>query len=138
MRLSKEEHDEIVRDLKHWGHVARRRWRAERRQKHPLTRIQELGRGVGPPVYQSGEPFEFETDSWFLAVNQTVMQLDEPDRALLVAHYMDGKDWKMLRKMMGLRKWWEVGRELKAAEKRYFSIRILDTAVNTAKIVVNQ
>lgn len=127
MRLSKQDRDEVVRDLKHWGYVARRRWRAEPKRQHPLARVEELGRGVGPPVYSP--TYEFETDQWFLVVNQVVMQLDEEDRAILVAHYMDGKDWKVLRKMMGLRKWWEVGRELKAAESRYFCLRTLTTAL---------
>lgn len=130
MRLSREDRNDITRDLKHWGYVARKRWRSEPVRTHPIARMMEYGKVAAPKVYSL--EYDYEPDNWFYGVNQIVMQMAETDRALLVAHYIDGKDWKMLRKMMGLRKWWEVGRELKAAEIRYFRLKSLTKKDNTA------
>lgn len=107
-------------DLTHWGHVARRRLRAEPRKLHPIAQIMQLGIVSGPTQYV----YEYEPDEWFRKVNLVVIQLPEEHKAVLIAHYIDRKPWKLMRRLMALDKWWQVGRVVREAEARYIASKL--------------
>lgn len=115
MRISKQDRDRAVFELSHWGKVARQRWLCDRKYIHPIARMMELGIATGPTVYT----YEYEPDRDFGRVNLIVMELPMENRAILVAHYIDRKSWRKLCSLMGLEKWWHVGKELREAEAKY-------------------
>lgn len=121
MRLKKEQRLEAETDLSHWGHVARLRWRAQPRQLHPIARMVQFGMVSGPTTYESF--YEYETDGWFLRVNQVVIGMAEADRSVLVAHYIDKKPWKIMCRLMGLDRWWHVGKAVRTAEAKYLLLK---------------
>lgn len=116
--MNSTDRNRAIFDLKHWGYVARKRWQAEPKFVHPIVRMMELGIVTGPTRYE----YEYEPDTEFSRINLIVMQLPAKDRAILVAHYIDRKPWRKLCRMMGLEKWWHVGKEVRAAEEKYIQI----------------
>lgn len=115
MRLTAEVRKEAENELKHWGYVARKRWRAEPRQKHIIAKMMELGENI-PTGYYS---YDYEPDAEFKATNEAVMRIPSDHRVALIFQYIDCKPWKRVYKEFGLESMWQMKSLLRRAVNSY-------------------
>lgn len=122
MLIPRTERNRAEHDLHHWGAVARRRWRAEPRPKHVLTKMQELGVNI-----PSGYYYDYEPDRWFESVNHVVMRLNPEERVVLVLEFIDRKPWSRVYAELGLRSKWQMKSQIRRAVAAYIEEKQSDT-----------